>query len=235
MEGKNNQNIPTQPSLNVPPLGKSSSIPWIVSIALLVVVFALGYFNWQMQKKNKELAAELQASTKNIEDQAALNAKNKSLLKVVSPKGGDVLCLNQPNEISWNAPPDLQTVVVSLDTSVTFNRLGEFPAVQQTENGIGSGKTMWNMKNEAGFPVAESEVYRISLSGNINGQQIRTTSDQIFSVKSCLAENIPTCTKENSCKLRTPGSEFRCDANTIYNENGSNLCECNIDCDVVKK
>jgi hypothetical protein len=191
MEETNHQNIPTQPSMNVPSKAKSSSAPWVVSIILIFAILSLGYFAWQLQKKNNDLTANL----KNINDQTnskeGLNEKNNSILKVVSPKGGDVFCLDQPNEISWNAPPELQTVVASLDTSVTFNRLGEFPAIQQTKNGVGIGKTMWNMKNEAGFEVPESEVYRISLSGNLNGQQLSTTSDQIFAVKKCQAQSDP--------------------------------------------
>lgn len=40
------------------------------------------------------------------------------------------------------------------------------------------------------------------------------------------------CTKNNSCKFRTPGSGFRCDKDGKYNSHGDYWCECTIDCEV---
>ena len=46
-------------------------------------------------------------------------------------------------------------------------------------------------------------------------------------------QNSSVCTKDNSCKFRTPGSAFRCDKNGKYKSNGDYWCECTIDCEVV--
>jgi len=40
------------------------------------------------------------------------------------------------------------------------------------------------------------------------------------------------CTKDNSCKFRTPGSAFRCNQDGKYNSRGDYWCECTIDCEV---
>ncbi|HBU24992.1 MAG TPA: hypothetical protein DEB07_02015 [Candidatus Moranbacteria bacterium] len=54
-----------------------------------------------------------------------------------------------------------------------------------------------------------------------------------FSVVAAQQSSGSTCTKENSCKFRTPGSEFRCNADTTYNgDNGAFMCACNESCDV---
>jgi len=54
-------------------------------------------------------------------------------------------------------------------------------------------------------------------------------------VQSLPTKPINICTNDNSCKFRTPGSGFRCDAEKKYNESGSNWCECSTDCDIVVK
>lgn len=59
------------------------------------------------------------------------------------------------------------------------------------------------------------------------------TVNNAFGVNSQVHQSGSTCIKENSCKFRTVGSEFRCNADTTYNgENGSNWCGCTADCDV---
>jgi hypothetical protein len=40
------------------------------------------------------------------------------------------------------------------------------------------------------------------------------------------------CDKDNSCKLRTPGSGFRCDGAGKYVEDGDKWCECTASCKV---
>jgi hypothetical protein len=267
-ETKQSENILVETKAGEPKKSNSSAIiAWSVAGALFIIVIALAIFLMQVQEKYNQLNSsdsELSGSKKNKENekqkQAETGAQNSGLLKVLVPNGGEVFCLEQPNEISWNAPPDVQTVVASLDTSVTFNRIGEFPAISGFENGIGIGKKFWNMKNEGGFDVPEGDVYKITLTADYNGQQIRAVSDGIFSVKKCQQQtapsaqekpyevfppetspqtvplnSLPTCTRENSCKFRTPGSAFRCNAALLYSENGSNWCECSADCNVIKK
>jgi hypothetical protein len=246
------ENIPAETKSDDPKKSSSAVIAWSISGVLFIIILTLGFFILQMQNKINGLnpsKSESSTFNKTSQDekkkQEDVNTGNKNIFKVLAPNGGEAFCLEQPNEISWNVPPEVQTVVASLDTSVTFNRIGEFPAISSVENGIGTGKALWNMKNEGGFDVSEGNVYRITLTADYKGQQIRATSDGIFSVKKCQAQAIPAetspqnsvsiCTKENSCKFRTPGSAFRCNANTIYNENGSNWCECDANCDVVIK
>lgn len=40
------------------------------------------------------------------------------------------------------------------------------------------------------------------------------------------------CSKDNSCKFRTPGSTFRCDQDSKYDGDGDYFCECTLNCEV---
>lgn len=45
-------------------------------------------------------------------------------------------------------------------------------------------------------------------------------------------KNSSICTKDNSCKLRAPGSAFKCDKDGKYDRYGDYWCECTINCEV---
>jgi len=154
MEEIKNQNTPPAPALNASSQGRSSKLPWVVSIILLIAILSLGYFVWQTQKKNKELNSAKMA-------------------------------LEQEKSV-------MQTKISDLDAS---------------------NKDIQSKLDE--------------MSQNINTLEAEK--------KALEEKSSSTCVKENSCKFRTPGSEFRCDATSKYSPMGNSLCTCDIDCNVVKK
>lgn len=119
------------------------------------------------------------------EEKIAQEEAQKKLLKIISPNGGETICSNENFPISWQAPADLETVIITLTTSVSANRLGEFPAVKTVKDNVGYGSVSWNLKNEGGYSIAPGGVYKLWLHSTYKGQTIESRSDKIFSIIDC--------------------------------------------------
>lgn len=76
----------------------------------------------------------------------------------------------------------------------------------------------------------ESSKKNISVKASNYESQIKSWIDRY---QGETGENLDICYNDNSCYLRTPGSEFRCGSEGAFNKTGEYSCECNVDCDVI--
>jgi len=81
-----------------------------------------------------------------------------------------------------------------------------------------------------------SELSNLEQENNRLSSQISNLSSELSSLSGSnnivRDQDIDTCNTENSCRFRTPGSGYRCNAHGIYSESGDHYCECSDSCEV---
>lgn len=96
-----------------------------------------------------------------------------------------------------------------------------------------------NKKLESDLDILEntnqSNLNQITIMSEEVAKLQQNNSQLETEVNNYKKQSSSTCTKNNSCKLRTPGSGFRCDKNKVYSEIENYWCECTINCDVTIK
>ncbi len=109
-------------------------------------------------------------------------------LRIVSPNGGEALCLNKEFTIRWESQ-GLSTVTVYLSIPSTLPAsysLGTFPADYNETGKRGSGEFVWTVgKTENGAKIKEGSAYNIIINSTDGGSLIADTSDNIFSILAC--------------------------------------------------
>ena len=174
----------------------------ILSVILVVLLFGCATIGWffmetqnkleSAEQKIQELSLTLSEREQLIAEKISADAQKAaeenakiSMLKVITPNGGEIICPANPHVIQWQAPPDLDAVVLTLSTPTTKQRITEAAAVQNTVNGIGYGSTEWNFVNQAGYAVYEGSAYKIWLTATYQGKTIEDYSDGVFMLKNC--------------------------------------------------
>lgn len=108
----------------------------------------------------------------------------RSDFNLITPNGGETLCIGSIYLIKWKVPSDVGTVTITLRTNELFGqnyKLGTFPASNnETGTQNGAGEFLWEIK---GMP--ESQVYEMWINAVYKGSSVNDVSDKMFSILSC--------------------------------------------------
>lgn len=176
----------------------------IVGIVILLLVGG-GIYLWQQKNQLKTLLNQtlaekntLQEQTKELnQEKNALQEQIKELtkkperyVKIISPNGGEVLCLNKNFTISWDSKG---VNLISLNIlrleggGRTSYPLETFPAtVNETgEKNTGKGEIAWKIgSTRGGIKLGEGYGYKIEIT-SADGILINDASDNVFQILIC--------------------------------------------------
>ncbi len=106
-------------------------------------------------------------------------------VKIISPNGGESICLNDELAIEWESK-GLDVLGVRIlkqrvdGTSYYYIGLNEVPATYNEEGIQGKGRTVWKVES---IPVGYS--YKLEIKGVTPHSNIKDTSDGFFSILLC--------------------------------------------------
>ena len=178
----------------------------IFAVALTALLAGGGIYWWQqsnlatvkneMQQQGNELQQQIdnlqnqlsQITTEKNELQQQINELNKKpeqYVKVISPNGGETVCLNEDFSIDWESK-GVDTVGLRLIKQefggTNYYYIG-FNAVSATtsneENIPGKGEAVWRVKN-----IPAGDGYKLEIMSAEN-PKIIDTSDSTFSIDIC--------------------------------------------------
>lgn len=172
------------------PKSNNTAIISVVSIIITTLVVGGSIFAYQQNiiKKNqqeaKNYANNLQEQISKLNEQIDCDGTWNDeegciapILNLLTPNGGETLCSNKLNTIRWIAPTDLDTIRIFLTTQSSSNEIGVVNA--------NTGELKWDGQNISGYTVKPSDVYKIWLQANYNGENLEDFSDNTFSIEKC--------------------------------------------------
>jgi TolA-binding protein len=179
----------------------------VVSFVVFLAVCGIMYWNLEkannesrrqnngMQQQNNELQQQIdglqtqlnQVVTEKNELQQKiddLNKKPEQYIRVISPNGGESVCLNDDLIIKWESK-GVEAVGVRLIKQAFggggyyYMGLNAIPSAYNEENISGKGDTTWKV---TGIPL--SDTYKLEVI-NAEDSKIMDESDSFFSVRNC--------------------------------------------------
>ena len=160
----------------------------IVVLAAAVVWLYVSLNSAQMEAAQATQMLQNEKQSELAAKQAQADAQENALeneLKITWPGQGSRLCFENPYSVSWQAPKDMDAVTIYLYTPTTSTHIGDYPAVSGTSGDIGFGSFQWDLTNASHFVVPESQVYKMTISGQYHGHQISTSTAGVFSIQNC--------------------------------------------------
>jgi hypothetical protein len=107
---------------------------------------------------------------------------------VLTPNGGERLCLGDMFNITWKVPGDVESIKVILQNTEKSYTIGSFPATynETGEKNTGEGLFPWTVGKTTDRSLARAgETYKIVINASYKGYLVADLSDTIFSVITC--------------------------------------------------
>lgn len=107
--------------------------------------------------------------------------------KIVSPNGGEVLCIGKTYKVEWSVPSDLGTISLKARIGAGVSSkdypigVGEFPG-SYNEEGLKNGKGVYLWKIPS---LPESDVYKIWINAVYKGSSVNDSSDDFLAIRNC--------------------------------------------------
>ncbi|MCH7604375.1 hypothetical protein IID24_00020 [Patescibacteria group bacterium] len=134
----------------------------------------------KLQKQLDERTVEKDELQKQLSE---LTAEPNRYVRVISPNGGEKLCLGEDFIIRWESE-GLQSVRVAIRIpAATTSYIGTFPATFNESGEFGTGTLPWKVGEYLGGTIRESFTYKILVEGD--DRQINDVSDDLFSIIRC--------------------------------------------------
>jgi len=172
----------------------------IIAVIITALVVGGGTYFWQhsnmvkLENENLGQKAQLQQQIDNLNEQidnlnAQLNPPTpERYIKVISPNGGEKLCLDDDFAISWESKGvSLITVsVITLEAGGSGSYPLETVSANSSETGnLGEGKYIWEVGHARGGILLKKGVnYKINIS-SADGILIGDSSDNAFEILLC--------------------------------------------------
>jgi hypothetical protein len=125
------------------------------------------------------------ASGKTAAAPAAVNPTN-DMLKILSPKKGNLLCLKNTFDVVWQVPEDMAAVTIKIAEAAngdTIHDIGSFPADYQGSAGKGTYKWIVG-ENKDKVVIEPGAAYHILIQGTYNGWFLSSASEY-FTISDC--------------------------------------------------
>ena len=107
----------------------------------------------------------------------AIDQQAKPGVRVVSPNGGEKLCLNKPASIKWTAN-DIKVITLSIKNSDFTYTIGSYPAA--------NGSVSWKVGDILDIGVLPAGAsYKIENKSKDEGTNYADVSDKVFTVAKC--------------------------------------------------
>ncbi|TSC74872.1 MAG: hypothetical protein G01um101430_689 [Parcubacteria group bacterium Gr01-1014_30] len=143
--------------------------------------------------ERNELELRISESAKENELPApcdAVEAKRGCVMNdfnLMSPSGGEQLCLGETYYVKWKVPKDVDIIKLSLRKGGTTYPLGDFPASYNETGQInGEGTFPWKVGSTAGgITMKEGAAYEIWINATYKGASVNDVSNGPFSILSC--------------------------------------------------
>lgn len=164
---------------------KLKVIIWVLTLTLIILATCFGLYYKKQSDSNLEqnnnivqinTPTKIEPSVTNTSTGVApsvttTSVKTEPFLDLLSPKGGENLCIGENFNISWKGSKEFDTVDVYLVRGPISNHttypLGSFPSsYNETGESNGEGSYSWNVgRTEAGIELPPDESNRIILNG----------------------------------------------------------------------
>lgn len=177
----------------------------IVIVLLVIIAGVTGFFVFKYYQDNNSLKSEvtqlkaendlLNTDLKNTKEQVDnLNKRVNELtkvpenyIKIISPNGGETLCLNSNTTIKWESKGidriGIRIIKETIDGTNYYNISG-FDSISATagKTGIpGEGTISWNVKN-----ILAGDSYKIEITSiDTNKTKVVSKSEKVFSISYC--------------------------------------------------
>lgn len=102
-----------------------------------------------------------------------------SNFRLISPNGGEQLCLGEEYEIKWKNPTDMKFVNVFIREGNTTRKIGTYPANFNETGEKGYGSAIWKANTKEGY------IYEVIVNSDYNARLVSDTSDDVFSIVNC--------------------------------------------------
>ena len=147
------------------------------------LVVGLGVYWWQ-QSIIRELRIELTQKSKDLSQFAPDPEK---YLKLVSPNGGEILCLGDEFIIHWEHQ-GVKTVTLGIETpndSYGLANAYDLPADYNETGEKGIGMFVWKIDIAGGMALKEGYSYSVCIYSADSDYESKDCSDEVFSILEC--------------------------------------------------
>lgn len=204
MENISQTDIPQSASNNNTDKKQSKKILFAIIVTFLIttILLSLGFYYYhssvlnklntdiQLQKESfsqatKDLNKEIEILTcKGVWDEA--EGCVPYLLTLISPNGGESICIGETFTIKWKGPADMETVSIWLSTPQgNTEKIVETLAVNNVEGDVGFGEFEWEGTKVFGAPFTPKNIYKVNLNTNYDGVLLLDSSDDLLELKNC--------------------------------------------------